>query len=827
MIAKQPTHPKDSPTTAQRVVRPGPLLRLRLWTERHTRLTLGLISMVAAIISCYPVIFCNRSYVSPASVPSVAYDWWPPMPGMDPDTLKAPTHQSDTGAAMWWDVPVGFIQSRSLLDKGEIPLWNRYGHAGEPLLAQAVSMFGDPLHAVVIVGRGSALAWDIKYLIAKFVFCVGFGLLIRKLIRHQGLSWMYAALSAYCGAYFFIANHPVFFVFAYAPWILLAALKFLDLSGRFHVYWAGIWLIASFGCFNAGYVEGAVILIGGLNLAALAAILSTQSQTGAMLRVLGRMTLGTFLFLALSAPIWISFLTSLNGAYTAHQEINVTQQRLESVPGAFDASFFMGVGPAAPCSSLLVLAGVIISASRWRTSRRDPFFWVNSAAVILWGGCVFGWVPGSVLLKIPLLNRVGHVGRDFSYLLVVHLTIQSSYGFKALSLIDNTERRPQDLVLVFVIISGLLVKHLFLLTWQPEQWYYLLSAGLAAVGAPSLYRWLATRSVSIPLSGWAGVIALGFVAQARFGLYSFGNKSLLMLPGPRVCLNGRSRALETTASRRSDPFRVAAICGALSGNYSAVYGLEDIRSSAPLSNFEYIDLLRKSPGITLTADWVISVTNIQEAQNILSMLNVRYILADPQHPPETSSDFRVVERSDFLVLENSHAWPRAFFVNEVHEETSVEDFMHRLEKAKSPFVCLSREFMALHPELQHLKTESNSIVAPATRYELHANSTAFHVRAEAPGLVCLTETQAKDFTVSMNHKPRQVLTVNRAFKGVYVDAPGEYDIEFIYRPRYWFYSCCLFWISLTAGVALVGGSALRHRPGILAHNPYRKCNDRA
>jgi hypothetical protein len=79
---------------------------------------------------------------------------------------------------MWWGVPVGFIESHSLLDHAEIPLWNRYGHGGDVLLGQAVSMLGDPLRLIVILGRGSSVAWDIKFLTAKWLFCFGSGWLV-------------------------------------------------------------------------------------------------------------------------------------------------------------------------------------------------------------------------------------------------------------------------------------------------------------------------------------------------------------------------------------------------------------------------------------------------------------------------------------------------------------------------------------------------------------------------------------------------------------------------------------------------------------------------
>ena len=165
-----------------------------------------------------------------------------------------------------------------------------------PLIGQAVSMLGDPLHLIVIFGHGSAGAWDIKFLAAKFLFCVGFGLLILRLLENRTLSLIYSGLAAYCGAWFYINNHPAFFVFAYAPWILLAAIEWLGSRSGRHVRWGLVWLLANFACFNAGHVEVAVVLIGGLNLAAVAYALTGCRNAVSPARVLGRMGIGTLLF---------------------------------------------------------------------------------------------------------------------------------------------------------------------------------------------------------------------------------------------------------------------------------------------------------------------------------------------------------------------------------------------------------------------------------------------------------------------------------------------------------------------------------------------------
>jgi hypothetical protein len=150
------------------------------------------------------------------------------------------------------------------------------------------------------------------------------------------LGLLFAILGAYCGAFFYINNHQVFFVFTYAPWILLSAIRLLDVNGGDYFRWGLVWLLVNFACFNAGFVEVAVILIAGLNLAALVHALLECRRRVEWGMVLGRMATGTGLFLGLTAPMWLSFLAALQGAYSVHEQIQVVQLPLKCAAGMFD-----------------------------------------------------------------------------------------------------------------------------------------------------------------------------------------------------------------------------------------------------------------------------------------------------------------------------------------------------------------------------------------------------------------------------------------------------------------------------------------------------------
>ncbi len=141
----------------------------------------ALIAAVAVIGSAYPVIFLGKSFVSPNLGTTLLYDEYPTLPGYKSRITTDPK-LSDVGAVMWQHVPFSTIQHRALWH-AELPLWNRYNALGVPLLAQGQSMFGDPLHFLVVATNGAAAAWDLKYLIAKWLFATGLGLTVLALLR--------------------------------------------------------------------------------------------------------------------------------------------------------------------------------------------------------------------------------------------------------------------------------------------------------------------------------------------------------------------------------------------------------------------------------------------------------------------------------------------------------------------------------------------------------------------------------------------------------------------------------------------------------------------
>lgn len=807
MKIKQGFEPEPTPELQTRT-EPPPGLPGK-WCRRHPFLAILLVAALAVGVNNYPIIFCGRSYVSPErNFPMLHAE------ALTFPDLKGPAgfdHGSDVGAALIGGVPMGFIESRALMEQKTLPLWNRYGHAGSTFIGQAITMLGDPLQLIVIFGRGAALAWDIKYLVVKFIFSVGFGLLVLRLTGSLPLGLLFTALGTYCGAFFFINNHPAFFVFSYAPWILLSALQLFDSQSGHYVRWGWVWLWANFGCFTGGHVEPAVLLIGGLNFAALVYSLAGCGNIPERLKVLTRMVLATLVFLGLTAPIWMSFLASLSGSYSAHENVRVRQLPIPALLGLFDDVFFRLPLPddsmeAPACgTSLLVAVGCFFSWLRWRRLRNETFFWINTGAIILWSACMFQFIPPSVLQLIPFVNRIGHIYMDLSYLMALHLTIQCAYGFKCLAQETNLWSTVIAFFWVTVALAALLAIFSVGLPHRPVPWDYLVPVVTAALVAPLLFVFLKIRHSRVSPLSWIPIIAIGFIPQVRFGLYHTGNDRTLLVPGDRPTLNAHSDAIEKIKADHSGPFRVVGTDSSLFGDYAAVYGLEDIRSCAPLSNGEFMRLLQLCPGMRIDLVWITRVTDLTAARPLLNLLNVKYLLSSPSaNPIPGSAGYRVADRSDFVVLENPEAWPRAFFSAKAVSISSADEFLaHLAANQTRPFIALTPDEIKRQPEVSQLLASTNETVTSATDYSLLPNSTTFEIHASCPGVVCLTEGQARDFTATANGRPETVLTVNRAFKGIYLPQPGYYHIVFTYRPRHWRLACTLFLTSLGLIIVLV------------------------
>jgi hypothetical protein len=137
--------------------------------------------------------------------------------------------------------------------------------------------------------------------------------------------------------------------------------------------------------------------------------------------------------------------------------------------------------------------------------------------------------------------------------------------------------------------------------------------------------------------------------------------------------------------------------------------------------------------------------------------------------------------------ESSAAWPRAFFTDSAAVYGDVPQLISWIKAGDGrPFAAVQQsDWAGLSPAPRVSGNLAARKVSAATDYSLTANTTAFTVEASAPGFIVLTEAyERSNFRATLNGAPVPYLRLNHAFKGVYVDSPGTYRVEFSYWPRH-------------------------------------------
>jgi hypothetical protein len=186
-----------------------------------------------------------------------------------------------------------------------------------------------------------------------------------------------------------------------------------------------------------------------------------------------------------------------------------------------------------------------------------------------------------------------------------------------------------------------------------------------------------------------------------------------------------------------------------------------------------------------------------------------------EYPPDSSASFafripaptsrvRPVftdERTGVVVWERLDALPRAFLATRARVE-------------RDPRVALG--MIAGTPGLRRdvvidsgpaIEGAGSDDVEPGELVDLQTSPNRVRIRyqARASGILTLTDSYSPGWTASVNGTPTEIHRVNGAFRGVRIAAPGEYVVEYTYRPPRWWLSCGL----AAAGLVVVAAATAR------------------
>jgi hypothetical protein len=804
--------------------------KIRTWSTRHPQQAVLVVAALFVILSCYPVVFFGKSFLSPNnhSHAFLLYGKMPTVPGYK-DIATDDEKGSDLGAAMWQNWPYSVAEARALFKHGELPLWNRYNSTGLPLLGQGLSMCADPLQLVVLVAGGASAAWDLKYILAKFLFAACIGLCVLQAARHLPAALIIAASAPFIGFFSFRYAHPVFFTLCYAPAVLLCWFKLIDSRpGKATAVWLGAMVLADWMLLNSGGPKEADILLLALNFCGLLALLLGSPIVGGKWFKLFQVFLVKVLFVAISMPIWLTFFHALHNSLTVYDAGGAFQITPSLLIGLFDDIFYRQFNPSEthldPSLNFLTLLAVLWFLFSSRRANPRGLSWSLTITSLIALAFVFAVVPAQWIVRVPLLRNIVHIDNTFSCVAIVCLLVLAGCGIKAFW----NDSLAADFNRIYLRVIALLacLVALYLGTTDvtmrstipmsehiPKSnffWGYSLSLILVVAVLPWLGRFALSRKASriLPVLSLLILFALlhwrhGMHLESPFDAY-------VMNPQRRVNLVAESSpALNLVKTHAPEPSRSAGLGYAFFPGYGGAVGVEQIDGPDPLLNKHYRALMSVSGVKLLFGSWRFGIDHefLSTNLSLLNMLNVRYVLGDPGVESDPIVSLNKIASLDLDVFESERVWPRAFFTDRLHTYEQEQGFIDLLRKSDgTPFGGIPKEALANQTELSKFIGATTSSGAgksiPAAEYVLTSNTTSFKVNATGPGVIVLTEAYVPgDFQVRVNGKPANYFRVNSAFKGLFVPEAGNYDVSFAYWPRYLTLS---LWIAGAGLIVLLG-----------------------
>jgi hypothetical protein len=788
---------------------------LAKWMHARPKTALLCVALAGVLITCHPMVFLGRSFVSPNNGARGLYGGFPSLPGEKKAPVKS-VKGSDLGATMWAFVPYSHIQHEAVA-QGEWPLRNRYAACGVGLQGQGISMFGDPLHFIPVAANGEAWAWDLKFLLARLLFAWGVGLVVLAAVQRTGVALLLAASSSFIGHFAYRFDHAAQFTMCYAPWVLLSWVQALRAkSFRDALHWMPLHVLASIALFNSGAMKEAVILLGAVNGAGLLALLLRPVPWRTRLGPVAAMLVANVLFVIISAPFWMTFADLLATARTIYDKMEVYQNQPSLLVGLFDDLFPRQLCREEehfdPSGNFLLLLGVLWSLVRARALAREPLWLACVIAAACALAFAFGVVPPSWIAAMPFLGKIWHVDNCFSVAAILLTFVLAAFGLR-----DCLDRRDDpawrgDFVMFCIAVGALYAAYFGFTHAAHRSGISLLAVGNTIAKSPFFIAYataLAAAVIALPLlwhrsgrgrlgtGGWLAMAAAIFVIHFRHAYYGETKfDAYVMSPQGRPDFHAKSAAMEKIRSMIASshaPSRVVGTFMNLTPDFNAVYGLESPFSCDAVSNRWQWELA-DAAGFQRVWFWRVLIPEQQLPALLpgLDVFGVRFVVGTPIANAPEIPGLTSLGRLDMLLHENPSAWPRAFFTDRIASYEEPRDLMEMVRAKRGTPLAAVQPGTAIPAALKgDAETFAQRTVVPATDYRLTANTTAFRVNATAPGAVVLGEAfEQGNYLVTVDGKKAEPFRVNHAFLGVLVDSAGPHEIVCTYRPRLWRLSLC-------------------------------------
>ena len=610
------------------------------------------------------------------------------------------------------------------LKSGGLPVWNQFNFAGTPLAANIQSAVFYPFNLLFLVISFPS-AWTLLIILEPLLGGLFLYLYLRQLRIQQLVALAGSVIWSFCG--FNISWLTWGTITHAALWLpaILLALERIFVSKKIlnTVVWSVFLIIFASLTFFAGHAQVALYVYILCFIYAVWKIFPKFRTCTAL--VLGLSLLGIILITSVQ---WLPLHNLLNASsrVTAADYLKAGwflpwQNLIQFIApdffgnpatlnywGIWNYGEFIGYLGIVPL--IFIVYGLISKKNS------QIIFWLSAAIISL----VF-MLPSFIsklpfVLNLPLISTLQPT--RLMIILDFSLVMLAVYGLS--SWLENKERNHKLWVAVaavvlplFILWTTVLGEHLL---YRNQEILANLLVSRSNLVLPTIIFFV---SLLILYAGWLfrkiskGKILILLLFLTVFDLFRFGWKftpftdSKYFFP--------ETKAISFLRSRQG-PFRIMSVDKEiLPPNTASYYGLESVEGYDPIFSQRYEEFIaaseRGKPDIRPPYGFnrIITLQNLDS--KILPLLNVKYILSLSElNKPYLK---KVYKEGETRIYEDSRAYPRAFFVNKVVNETIKQQI---IEDLYNPLYDLKNTAIVENPVLFKLPVSENSGKVIADRY---------------------------------------------------------------------------------------------------------------
>jgi hypothetical protein len=768
------------------------------WTQRHPDLAaaIGLALLALALMSPY----LSRSDV---------LVW--PRSGLGTDFLRY----------RWSHV---YHLRRSLRDYGEVPLWRGTTLGGEPMIGNPAVMVFYPVQLLMAL-LPLPILWSFAFQTALHLWIAGIGgyVLVRHAMGLRRLAALVGALAmmltprlssnavgdvgltyAMCWVPFCLAWARLALDQRRAAWAVLAGMG-LAFQYLIHVH---IFFLTS--CTIGLYFLYSVVIT-----------VESARRAGSVRQVFYRclgqarvLALMPLVCAGLAAFELLPFVTYL--PFLSREAMTLSEANRYALPPMMLVSAVMPSALKFPEWELYVglLPLVLAPLAALSPRRTEAGFWAGLAAfaaLFSLGDAtplfpfLFRWVPGFRWLRVPA---------RMWYYLAVATTALSSLAVDALarpSVRDRWGRGWQNWLLLGG--AGLMIATTAgrWFTRRPGEPDWMLgfvgSLGLA-LGLTGVWGWVHDRIRYGTLGGM-------LVGALLLDLVPVDSAYMTPLPAEHVFrMPTIGRRLVAPDTRAQLPFRIYAVRSELPYHVVAQAGLEVVDGMNSFQFEPYVEFIKQASGCNLPGVAAsvppcstneVSSTAYRDAMPdpaLLGLFNVRYVVTSMElkGPEWILRDAVDGER----LYENRRVLPRAFGVGRVEMVADRPALWQRLAQVDV------QESALIETREMDVPLPQEPFHAPAQVLEHRSNHIRVHIEMPGDGVLVLGEVWTPGWKATDNGRPSQVIRVNGALRGVYLEA-GAHEVVLRFVPR-----------ALVGGLAISLFTILACTVALIAVGPVRR-----